>query len=150
MGRRGRTRPPVADAGAGRSPRLRFGSETPGTITKGPPITVSCECGGRKELFYGERWTCPDCGRSYDTSHIPAGEYQAIRKLQMRYRALPVALSLTVALVAIVFTLTGNVVGVFFIMPVAIITWFVFLRPTHRKRYRAAIADLPRWDLRAD
>ena len=86
----------------------------------------------------------------YDTSHIPAEEYQAIRKLQMRYRALPVALALTVALLAIVFTLTGNVVGVFFIMPVAIITWFVFLRPTHRKRYRAAIADLPRWDLRAD
>ena len=48
------------------------------------------------------------------------------------------------------FTLTGNIVGVFFIMPVALIAWFVFIRPTHRKRYRAAIADLPRWDLRAD
>ena len=92
MGRRGRNRPPVADAGSGRTRRLRFGSETPGTITKGPPITVTCECGARKELFYGERWTCPDCGRSYDTSHIPADEYQAIRRLQLRYRALPVAL----------------------------------------------------------
>ena len=35
-------------------------------------------------------------------------------------------------------------------MPVAIIAWFVFIRPTHRARYREAIADLPRWDLRAD
>ena len=35
-------------------------------------------------------------------------------------------------------------------MPVAIIGWFVFLRPTHQKRYRAAIAELPRWDLRAE
>ena len=35
-------------------------------------------------------------------------------------------------------------------MPMAIIAWFVFIRPTHRKRYRAAIADLPRWDLRAE
>jgi hypothetical protein len=35
-------------------------------------------------------------------------------------------------------------------MPIALIAWFVFIRPTHRKRYRAAIADLPRWDLRAD
>ena len=150
MGRRGRNRPPGADAGPERKPRLRFGSETPGTITKGPPITVTCECGARKELFYGERWTCPDCGRAYDTAQIPAEEYQAIRKLQMRYRSVPIALGLTVAALAILFTLTGNVLGVFFIMPVAIIAWFVFIRPSHRRRYRAAIADLPRWDLRAD
>jgi len=150
MGRRARNRPPGADADPDRKPRLRFGSETPGTITKGPPITVTCECGARKELFYGERWTCPDCGRSYDTSHIPADEYQAIRKLQMRFRAVPIALGLSVALLAILFTLTGNILGVFFIMPMAIISWFVFIRPTHRKRYRAAIAQLPRWDLRAD
>jgi hypothetical protein len=150
MGRRARNRPPGADAGPDRKPRLRFGSETPGTITKGPPITVTCECGARKELFYGERWTCPDCGRSYDTSQIPAEEYQAIRKLQMRFRAVPIALGMSVALLAILFTLTGNILGVFFIMPMAIISWFVFIRPTHRKRYRAAIAELPRWDLRAD
>jgi hypothetical protein len=28
--------------------------------------------------------------------------------------------------------------------------WFVCLRPLHRRRYRAAIARLPRWDLRAE
>ena len=151
MGRRARNRPPGrTQAPDPQSRGCDSGPRRPGTITKGPPITVTCECGARKELFYGERWTCPDCGRAYDTSHIPAEEYQAIRRLQMRYRALPVAIALSVALLAIVFTLTGNVVGVFFIMPVAIISWFVFLRPTHRKRYRAAIADLPRWDLRAD
>ena len=129
---------------------MRMGSETPGSVTKGPPITVSCECGARKELFYGERWTCPDCGRAYDSGQIPAEEYRAIRRLQMRYRAVPIALGIAVALIAIVFTLTDNIVGVFFLMPVALIVWFVFIRPTHRKRYRAAIADLPRWDLRAD
>ena len=51
MGRRARNRPPGADAGPDRKPRLRFGTETPGTITKGPPITVTCQCGARKELF---------------------------------------------------------------------------------------------------
>jgi hypothetical protein len=40
--------------------------------------------------------------------------------------------------------------GVFFLLPVALIVWFVFLRPTHRRRYRAAIAELPRWELRAE
>ena len=128
---------------------MRFGDETPGSVTKGPPITVTCECGERHDLFYGERWTCPACGRSYDSRNIPADEYAQIRSLQRRYRAVPVALGLVVAALAIVFTLTGNVAGVFFLMPVALIAWFVFIRPTHRKRYRAAIAELPRWDLRA-
>jgi hypothetical protein len=149
MGRRGRNRPEPAGAPE-RHPRLRMGSETPGSVTKGPPITVTCECGERRELFYGERWTCPTCGRAYDSNQIPADEYAEIRRLQLRYRAAPIALGLTVAALAIVFTLTGNIVGVFFVMPVAIIAWFVFIRPTHRRRYREAIADLPRWDLRAD
>ena len=149
MGRRARRRPHEPDAPEKRA-RLRFGDETPGAVTKGPPITVTCECGERHELFYGERWTCPVCGRAYDSNQIPAEEYAQIRRLQLRYRAVPVALGVTVAALAILFTLTGNIAGVFFIMPVALITWFVFIRPTHRRRYRAAIADLPSWDLRAD
>jgi hypothetical protein len=149
MGRRARRRPDDPAAPERRA-RLRVGDETPGAVTKGPPITVTCECGERHELFYGERWTCPACGRAYDSSQIPADEYDRIRRLQLRYRAVPIALGVTVAALAIAFTLTGNVVGVFFLMPVALIAWFVFIRPTHRKRYRAAIADLPRWDLRAD
>jgi hypothetical protein len=149
MGRRARKRP-ASDAAPQTRRRVRFGDERPGSVTKGPPITVTCECGERTELFYGERWTCPSCGRSYDSRNIPAQEYAQIRSLQRRYRALPVALGLVVAALAILFTLTGNIVGVFFLMPVALISWFVFIRPTHRKRYRAAIADLPRWDLRAD
>jgi hypothetical protein len=148
MGRRARNRPAGAAAPAKRR-RVRFGDEIPGSVTKGPPITVTCECGERHELFYGERWTCPACGRAYDTRNIPEDEYAQIRSLQRRFRAVPIALGLVVAALAITFTLTGNVVGVFFLMPVALIAWFVFIRPTHRKRYRAAIADLPRWNLRA-
>ena len=148
MGRRARNRP--AGAAPEKRPHVRFGGETPGAVTKGPPITVACDCGERTELFYGERWTCPSCGRAYDTRNIPAAEYEQIRSLQRRFRALPIALAVLLALLAIVFTLTGNIVGVFFLLPFGLITWFVFIRPTHRRRYRAAIADLPRWDLRAD
>jgi hypothetical protein len=149
MGRRARRRPHEV-AATGRHARLRFGEETPGAVTKGPPITVTCECGERQELFYGERWSCPSCGRAYDSAQIPADEYAQIRRVQLRFRAVPIALGLTVAALAILFSLTGNVVGVFFLLPIALVAWFVFIRPTHRKRYRAAIAELPRWDLRAD
>src|SRR5918995_1731401 len=132
MGRRARRRPREA-AGSERR-RVRFGDETPGSVTKGPPITVTCECGERHELFYGERWTCPACGRSYDSRNIPEDEYAAIRSLQRRFRALPIALGLVVAALAITFTLTDNILGVFFLMPVAIVGWFVFIRPTHQRR----------------
>ena len=48
------------------------------------------------------------------------------------------------------FTLTGNVFSVFILLPLAMMTWFFFVRPAHRRRYRRAIADLPRWELRPE
>jgi hypothetical protein len=150
MGRRSRNRPAVAEEPSRRTRRLRWGRETPGAVTKGPPITVTCECGERHELFYGERWTCAGCGRSYDSGQIPADQYARIRRIQLRFRAVPVALGAVLAGLAILFTLTDNIPGVFFLLPVGLTTWFLFIRPAHRKRYRAAIAELPRWDLRAD
>jgi hypothetical protein len=147
MGRRERRRERTPKEPKRRVPR---DWESPGAIVKGPPITVTCECGATRELAYGERWECESCGRSWDTGRIPAEQYQHIRSLSLRYRAVPVAFGAVIALLAIFFTLTGNILGVFFLLPVALISWFVFLGPLHRKRYRAAIKTLPRWELRAD
>ena len=127
-----------------------MGDEKPGSVVKGPPITVTCDCGERTQLFYGERWTCPQCGKTYDTGRVPREQYTAIRRVQRRFRAVPIALGLLVAALAIFFTLTGNSFSVFVLLPLSVATWFAFIRPLHRRRYRAAIADLPRWDLRAE
>jgi hypothetical protein len=147
MGRRERRRGRTPKEARRRVPR---DWERPGAILKGPPITLTCECGARRDLAYGERWDCESCGRSWDTARIPPDQYDQIRKVSLRYRAVPVILGALVAMLAIFFTLTGNIFGVFFLMPVALISWFVFLRPLHRKRYRAAIKTLPRWELRPD
>jgi hypothetical protein len=136
--RRGRTRPRVRER------------EKPGAITKGPPITLTCECGEKRELSYGERWDCEKCGRSWNTSRIPREQYEEIRKLSLRYRALPIGFGALVAALAIFFTLTGNIFSVFFLLPVALTTWFVFLRPLWRKRYRQAVRTLPKWELRPE
>jgi len=130
--------------------RERLGREKPGAILRGPPITVGCECGVKHELDYGERWTCDGCGRAYDSNRIPREEYELVRRTQLRFRVLPVCLGLLVLALAVFFTLTGNVFSVFFLLPLALMLWFVFLRPAHRKRYRRAIAELPRWNLRAE
>jgi hypothetical protein len=136
------------DEGVQRAPRLSH--EAPGTVLRGPPITVTCECGETRDLRYGEEWTCESCARHWNTTQIPAEDYEAIRRLQLRYRALPIALGLLVAAIAIFFTLSGNAFSVFFLLPLALTCWFVFVRPGHRRRYRAAVAQLPRWDLRAE
>ena len=52
-----------------------------------------------------------------------------------------------VGALAIFFTLSGNILSVFFLLPVALTTWFVFLRPVWRKRYRQAVRTLPKWEL---
>ncbi len=141
MGRRARRVGREAPA----PPRER--RERPGAVLRGPPIAVRCDCGSKHDLAYGERWRCEQCGRTWDTKRIPFAEYDAIRRTQLRFRVLPVLLGLLVAALAIFFTLTGNVWSVFFLLPLAMTTWFVFVRPSHRKRYRRAIADLPKWTL---
>ena len=49
--------------------------------------------------------TCPACGRAYDSRQIPADEYAQIRRLQLRYRALPIAFGVAVAALSISFGL---------------------------------------------
>jgi hypothetical protein len=128
--------------------RERLGHEEPGSVLRGPPITITCECGEKRDLRYGEEWRCERCGKRWDTRQIPAAQYDAIRRLQWRFRLVPIALGVVVAALAIFFTLTGNIFNVFVLLPMAMVIWFTFLRPVHRRRYRRAIADLPRWELR--
>ena len=133
-----------------RRERERLGHEAPGSVLRGPPITVSCECGEKRELRYGETWDCERCGKRWNTRQIPAEQYELIRRTQLRFRIVPVALGSLVAALAIFFTLTGNIFNVFVLLPMAMVVWFSFVRPAHRRRYRAAIADLPRWELRPE
>jgi hypothetical protein len=126
-------------------PRRRLGHESPGSVLRGPPITLTCPCGTREKVAYGASWTCSECGRTWDTSAIPRDEYLAIRRITWRYRLLPIALGLLVATVAAFFVLTGNGTSVFVLLPLSLMVWFTFLRGAHRRRYLAALADRRRW-----
>jgi hypothetical protein len=133
-----------------RAERGRIGHEQPGAVLRGPPIAVTCECGEKRDLTYGVEWTCESCGRHWDTKQIPAEQYGAIRRTQMRFRVLPVVYGLLVAGGAIFFTLTGNIFSVIVLLPFSMLLWFYFIQPFHRRRYRRAIAELPKWQLRPD
>jgi hypothetical protein len=133
-----------------RRERERLGHEQPGAVLRGPPIAVTCDCGEKRDLRYGEAWRCERCGKRWNTRQIPAEQYEVIRRTQLRFRVLPVVFGLLIAGAAIFFTLTGNLFSVFILLPLGTMTWFIFIRPTHRRRYRRAIAELPRWTLRPE
>lgn len=130
-----------------RTERERIGHERPGAVLRGPPIAITCECGEKRDLAYGESWACERCGRRWNTEQIPSDHYQAIRRTQLRFRVLPVAYGLLVAGTALFFLLTGNVFSMFILLPLGTMAWFLLIQPVHRRRYRRAIAGLPRWTL---
>jgi Flp pilus assembly protein TadB len=83
----------------------------------------------------------------WDTTDIPRGEYEEIRRITLRFRALPAALGLVVASAAALFVATGNLVAVFVLLPLSLMVWFTYLRDAHRRRFRAALAERQRWRL---
>ena len=124
--------------------------KAPRNVRRGPPITVKCECGERRELRYGERWKCESCGRSYDTNQIPVEEYAAFRRRKVRDRIVPTAIFAVIAAVVLLFVLIGRPIGSILIVAVVGYVWATFIRPARRRRQYREIADRPRWKIRAD
>lgn len=123
--------------------------ERPGVALHGPPVTITCACGRTHSARYGDSWTCESCGQTWDTSAIPRGDYDEIRRLQLRFRVFPILLGLLVVGLAAFFTVTGSPGAIVLLLPIALLTWFAFLRDAHRRRYRGAIAARQRkWTLR--
>lgn len=123
----------------------------PRSVRKGPLITLTCECGQRHELRYGERWNCEGCGRGYDTAKIPLEEYAAIRRTQLRYRMIPLVSCLVLLAAVIVFWATGRTYGAIVAVPFLVASYVMFGRPFFRSRYRRALSqNLPTWNIESD
>jgi len=117
---------------------------------RGPKITVSCRCGEKAYLSYGEQWTCERCGRHWDTNQIPVEQYAAIRSTQLRYRRVPIAISVVALACIVAGVLVGKALGGLIIVAIIATTWSMFFRPIHSRKYRQALAQLPTWTLTPD
>ena len=124
--------------------------DLPRAVRRGPPITLTCECGSKRELRYGESWRCESCGRNFDTRKIPLEEYAAIHRGRVRDRVLPTVIFVCVAAAATVFILVGRWYAALLIVPMAGFGWSSFIRPRRRRRQYQAIAELPRWEISSD
>jgi hypothetical protein len=122
----------------------------PRSVRRGPPITLTCECGDTRHLRYGERWTCEKCSRSWDTAKIPVDQYTAIRATQLRFRRVPIAISVLALAAVIACIVVGKALGGLLVVAILATSWSMFFRPLHRRRYREALADLPTWQIEPD
>ena len=112
-------------------------------------MTLTCECGAVGRVKYGERWTCPGCGRAYDTSRIPASAYRDSTRVVSRYRLLtlvPLAVLAAVMIPLVVFVDSGLI----FLMGLLAFAYILLFLPLIRRRARRGVTEGPAWDLPAD
>lgn len=115
---------------------------------KAPPISLKCDCGAEASIAYGERWECPDCGRSYDTRDIPEHEYRELEGLSRRYRMAGWVLVSLIAGLTLFLALFGLPFQVFVALPMILLVWFVYVRPLLRRRYTRRLGELTAtWEL---
>ncbi len=122
----------------------------PRAVRRGPPITLTCECGERQNVHYGERWRCERCGRTWNTARIPIEQYAEIRATQLRYRRVPLAISVLALVCVVAFIVAGRAFGGLIVVALVATTWSMFFRPMYQRRYRAALAKLPSWEIEPD
>jgi hypothetical protein len=116
-----------------------------------PAITLRCDCGTEGRAAYGERWTCPNCGRVYDTSSIPAGDYAAIEALDRRYRRANQAVVILLAIIVLAVAWTGQFIPILAGLGVVLLSWFLYIKPFVHRRHRRAVNNLTRkWELKPE
>ena len=113
---------------------------------KRPPITIECECGERREIPYGERWTCERCGRRWNTQQIPPEEYEGLLRSMRRFRFEVLGFALLAAAVLVPLIVFVNAAFIF-LAPMAAAVWLFLYLPNWRRRSRQAAAQAPRWEL---
>jgi hypothetical protein len=116
---------------------------------KGPPITISCECGQTRLVPYGETWVCEECSRRWNTGQIPEADYESLLRRVRRYRLEILGLAFAVLAVFVPLIVFVNQKFVF-VAAVAAFAWMFLYMPFWRRRVRRAAREAPTWNLRAE
>jgi hypothetical protein len=125
-------------------------SDLPRSVRRGPRITLTCKCGEKEYVQYGETWTCDRCGKRWNTRKIPLEQYAAIRATQLRFRRIPIIISVLSLLCVAAFIIGGKPMGGLILVAFGATAWSMFARPFHRRKYREAVAKLPSWEIEPD
>jgi len=122
----------------------------PRRLRHGPAITIKCDCGEKRDLKYGNRWECEQCGRVWNTIQIPVAQYKAIVDAQWRYRIAPVSLSVALLIASIYLIVVGKGVAVIVLVPLVGFAWASFFRPGRKRRRLDEIKSMPQWKIKPE
>ena len=115
-----------------------------------PPITITCDCGAVTEVAYGDRWHCDACGKTWDTTQIPASEYDALLRHLKRYRALVLAPPLILAAVLMPLAILSGLQYAFLLF-VLVMAYALLGVPQLRKRVATQMRESTKsWKLRPE
>jgi hypothetical protein len=115
-------------------------------VAGGPDITIRCECGAERSVPYGDRWTCGECGRVWNTAQIPEDAYTRRNRQMRRFQIELIgwAVLMLAVFVPLVLFVDG---GYVFLAVIVGLAWMFFYMPFWRRRVRRAAANAPRWEL---
>lgn len=112
-----------------------------------PPISLRCDCGADASVPYGERWTCPECGKTYDTTSIPRADVDELAAGVRRYRLLTLGPPLAAALVLVPLAVFVDVSWGFMLFFLTL-AYGLFVLPRIRRRARRHVREsTSRWTL---
>lgn len=112
-----------------------------------PPITITCDCGAVTDLAYGERWQCEQCGKTWDTSQIPRGEYDALLRSLKQYRVVVLLPPILLAAVLVPLAVLSGVQFAFLLF-VFVMGYGLLVVPQLRRRATARMREsTTRWKL---
>lgn len=111
-----------------------------------PPIAITCDCGESASVPYGERWTCPECSRRWNTAQIPEEAYVRRNRQMRRFHVEIVAFAVVLLVFFVPLVLFVDSKYVFLAIIVGL-AWMLLYMPYWRRRLRRAAASAPRWVL---
>lgn len=111
------------------------------------PITLQCDCGELTAVGHGERWTCPDCGKTWDTSQIPRDEYDRLLASVRRYRLLIIGPPLALAAILVPLAIIVGIQYAFLLFVLAM-AWGLLVVPRLRaKTTQRVLGNTRQWEL---
>jgi hypothetical protein len=116
---------------------------------RGALITVRCDCGVTGHVAHGDRFKCGGCGRTWNTSQIPADEYWEIMRDMRRLRLSVMGTALALVLPIAALTPVAGI-RILLLLPVLMSFWFIFYMPRWRRKVRERALNLRRWQLHPD
>ena len=117
---------------------------------RGPPITVTCDCGSVANVPYGERWSCPDCARTWDTAQIPHEDYARLLASVRRYRLIVLGPPLALAAVLIPLAVVAGLQFAFLLL-VLVMAYALLVMPRIRSRATESVRrNAATWKLRSE